>query len=110
MCNALNCTIHVTDSNPNSHNGTIIYTVYLRQRPRVIFLGYINSLLYVSTLQDDITCQQNTNSIKLLERKLTMTEKQKEERPGKMRGIERSRRANESIDSRKVRSSKNERT
>ena len=58
VANALSCIIHITDSNPNTINATIITPLNNSQRnQRIVFLGYLIDLHYVSTLQE--TCNEN---------------------------------------------------
>ena len=66
VANALSCTIHITDSNPNAFDATIITPLSSHQRQRIVFLGYINDLHYVSTLQDSQNQSgiNNLNSLK----------------------------------------------
>ncbi len=63
VANALSCTIHITDSSTNA-NPTIINPVSLDQRQKVVFLGYINNLHYVSTLPNTNTGSQTDNKEK----------------------------------------------
>lgn len=72
VANALSCTIHITDSDLNAINATIITPLNSHQKQRIVFLGYINGLHYVSTLQDS----QNQNAVKIIcsiKRKVSMT-------------------------------------
>ena len=62
VANALSCTIHMTDSHLNATNPTIITPLNSHQKQRIVFLGYINDLHYVSTLQDS----QNQNAVKII--------------------------------------------
>ena len=50
VANANNCGIHITESDINKPEGTTITPVSHDQSPRVIFIGYINELHYVSTM------------------------------------------------------------
>jgi hypothetical protein len=50
ISNALDCTIYITDSNPSSANATVINPVHCCQNSRIVFLGYVNNLHYVSNL------------------------------------------------------------
>ena len=72
VANALSCTIHITDSDLNATNATIITPLNSHQKQIIVFLGYINGLHYVSTLQDS----QNQNAVKIIsstKRKVSMT-------------------------------------
>ena len=62
VANALSCTIHINDSDLNAINPTIITPLNSHQKQRIVFLGYINDLHYVSTLQDS----QNQNAVKII--------------------------------------------
>lgn len=66
VANANNCVIHITESDINKPQGTIITPIFHDQRYRVIFIGYIN---YVSTLPD----KSNPNRTRLayLKKKLS---------------------------------------
>ena len=75
VCNALNCRIRITDSNPNVMNETIISPVHFQQRPQTVFLGYINGLHYMSTLPVN-TGYQNVNTINLLKQTVSVNEKE----------------------------------
>ena len=44
VANANNCVIHITESDINKPEGTIITPVSHDQQPKVIFIGYINEL------------------------------------------------------------------
>ena len=68
IANALSCIIHITDSNPNNFNATIVTPVNSQRNQRSVFLGYIIDLHYVSTLQE--TCNENAINLTSLERKL----------------------------------------
>ena len=52
VANAYNCVIHITESNINSPEGTILTPVADQEGRKTIFIGYINELRYVSTLTD----------------------------------------------------------
>lgn len=49
VANALNCTIHITDSNSSTTNAVVITPFESNNDPKCIFLGYLNELHYVST-------------------------------------------------------------
>ena len=53
VANSHNCVIHITESDFNKPDGTIIYpasTTNQEKKQTVIFIGYINGLHYVSTV------------------------------------------------------------
>ena len=50
VANAFNCVIHITESNANSLQATIITPVLQQEIQQTIFIGYINDLHYVSTV------------------------------------------------------------
>ena len=50
VANAFNCVIHITESNANSLQGTILTPVLQQEIQQTIFIGYINDLHYVSTV------------------------------------------------------------
>lgn len=53
VANSHNCVIHITESDFNKPDGTIIYpasTTYREKKQIVIFIGYINGFHYVSTV------------------------------------------------------------
>jgi len=67
VANALNCVIHIIDSNANSPQATIITPVLQQGTQQRIFIGYINHLHYVSTVTD--TNNQNINKLQCVKRK-----------------------------------------
>ena len=79
VSNAFNCIIHITESDINKPDGTIITPVHEGQ-PNTIFIGYINELHYVSSVPDNNTPSQNKNRLKNLKRKLIETEDQRKTR------------------------------
>ena len=54
VANASNCVIHITESVVNKPQGTIITPIFQDKCSRVIFIGYINELHYVSTMQSEL--------------------------------------------------------
>ena len=52
VSNAFNCIIHITESDINKPDGTVITPVFCQERPKTIFIGYINELHYVSSVPD----------------------------------------------------------
>ena len=67
VANALNCVIHIIDSNANSPQATIITPVLQQGIQQRIFIGYINHLHYVSTVTD--TSNQNISKLQCVKRK-----------------------------------------
>lgn len=102
MANALSCTIHITDSHLNTTNPTIITPLNSHQKQRTVFLGYINELHYVSTLQDS----QNQNAVKIIssiKRKVSMSVNKRNQVLATKRKLEKQRRASETNDAKKLR-------
>ena len=62
VANALNCVIHITESNPNLQQPTIITPIIHQGIQQTVFIGYINGLHYVSTLTDRNS--QNISTLK----------------------------------------------
>ena len=62
VANALNCVIHITESNPDSQQPTIITPINHQGIQQTVFIGYINGLHYVSTLTDRNS--QNISTLK----------------------------------------------
>jgi hypothetical protein len=88
VANALGCTIHITDSSSNP-NATIISPFNLDQRQKIVFLGYINNIHYVSTLPNTTTGNERDNKRKeTMERRKVYAKKQ---------------RANETVDAKRLR-------
>lgn len=83
VANALNCIIHITESNLNSQESTVITPVVQQEGQETIFIGYINGVHYVSTLTDRNS--GNNNRLKCLKRKLLETNDEKKERLLKQR-------------------------
>ena len=52
VSNAFNCIIHITESDINKPDGTIITLVLCQEQPRKIFVRHINELHYVSSVPD----------------------------------------------------------
>ena len=50
VANELNCVIHIIESRRSCVNGSTIRTTQKRGKPRVLFVGYIEDLHYVSTV------------------------------------------------------------
>ena len=90
VANSNNCVIHITESDLNKPDGTIIYpssTTYHEKKQTVIFIGYITGLHYVSTVP--LTNCGNSSSSRLvyLKRKLCQLEHDGETRPKKNRNL-----------------------
>ena len=62
VANAHNCVIHITESDINKPDGTIITPVVHEGQTNTIFIGYINELHYVSTVPDKRN--QNKNRLR----------------------------------------------
>ena len=77
VANAFNCVIHITESNANSLQATIITPVLQQEIQQSIFIGYINDLHYVSTVT-------HSNS-QLRNRKYSVSEYDKEKKLEKRR-------------------------
>ena len=102
VANVLSCTIHITDSDLNAINPTIITPLNSHQKQRIVFLGYINDLHYVSTLQDS----QNQNAVKIIssiKRKVFMSVNKRNQVLARKRKLEKQRRASETNDAKKLR-------
>lgn len=78
VANALCCIIHITDSNIASAEATVITPVCSQGKPKLVFLGYINGLHYVSTVQKK--CGKNKNRLRNLKSKLTMNNEKKQKK------------------------------
>ena len=83
VANAFNCVIHITESNANSLQTTIITPVLQQEIQQTIFIGYINDLLYVSTVTHSNS--QLRNRLKYLKRKYSVSEYDKEKKFEKRR-------------------------
>ena len=70
--------IHITESHINSHEGTILTPVAHQEGQKIIFIGYINELHYVSTMTDRNS--QSKNKLKCIKRKLSETNDKKQDR------------------------------
>ena len=75
---AFNCVIHITESNANSLQATIITPVLQQEIQLTIFIGYINDLHYVSTVTHSNS--QLRNRLKYLKRKYNVSEYDKEKK------------------------------
>ena len=82
LSNAHNCVIHITESDVNKPEGTIITPVVNEGKLR-IFIGYINGLHYVSTIPNKINSTKNR--LKYLKSKLIESNNQNQERLSKKR-------------------------
>ena len=101
VANALSCTIHITHSDLNAINATFITPLNSHQKQRIVFLGYINGLHYVSTLQDS----QNQNAVKIIsstKRKVSTTVNKRNQELAKKRKLEKQRRESETNDAKKL--------
>lgn len=78
VANALCCIMHITDSNIASAEATVITPVCSQGKPKLVFLGYINGLHYVSTVQKK--CGKNKNRLRNLKSKLTMNNEKKQKK------------------------------
>ena len=83
VANAFNCVIHITESNANSLQATIINPVLQQEIQQTIFIGYINDLHYVSTVTHSNS--QVRNRLKYLKRKYSVSEYEKEKKLEKRR-------------------------
>jgi len=70
VANANNCIIHITESDVNKPQGTTITPKFQDNCSRVIFIGYINELHYVSTVPD----KNSPNRTRLANFKRTLTQ------------------------------------
>ena len=68
--NANNCIIHITKLDFNKPQGTTITPTFRDNCSRVIFIGYINELHYVSTVHD----KNSPNSTRLANLKRTLSQ------------------------------------
>ena len=83
VSNAFNCIIHITESDINKPDGTVITPVLCQEQPKTIFIGYINELHYVSSVPEKTG--KNKSKLTYLKRKLLETDDQKETRLAKRR-------------------------
>ena len=75
VANALGCTIHITDSSPNA-NATIVSPITLHKRQKIVFLGYLTDIHYVSTLPNESVGNQTDSKRKeMLEKKRVYAKK-----------------------------------
>ena len=81
--NAFNCIIHITESDTNKPDGTVITPVLCQEQPKAIFIRYINELYYVSSVPDKTG--RNKNKLTYLKRRVLETDDQKETRLAKRR-------------------------
>ena len=70
VANELNCVIHIIGSRLSCVNGSTIRTAQNRGKPRVLFVGYIEDLHYVSTVPHTL----NVNVLKYLKTKFSETD------------------------------------
>lgn len=69
VANALSCTIHITDTSPNA-SATIINPISLQERQKMVFLGYLTDIHYVSTLPNlSIGNQTDSKKKEMLEKR-----------------------------------------
>ena len=101
VSNVLDCTIYITDSNPNSTNATVINPVHCCQNSRIVFLGYVNNLHYVSTCS--LKNSADANNLNLLKRKSQMPKPKREEVLAKKRQRDKQTKACETEQERKLR-------
>ena len=83
VSNAFNCIIHITESDINKPDGTVITPVLCQEQPKTIFIGYINELHYVSSVPEKTG--KNKSKLTYLKRKQLETDDQKETRLAKRR-------------------------
>ena len=83
VSNAFNCIIHITESDINKPDGTVITPVLCQEQPKTIFIGYINELHYVSSVPEKTG--KKKSKLTYLKRKLLETDDQKETRLAKRR-------------------------
>jgi hypothetical protein len=77
VANALSCTIHITDSSPNA-NATIVNPISLQQRQKIVFLGYVTDIHYVSTLPNESAGNQTDSKRKeMLEKRRVYAKKRR---------------------------------
>ena len=77
VANALSCTIHITDSNPNA-SATIINPISSQERQKMVFLGYLTDIHYVSTLLNPSTGNQTDSKRKeMLEKRRVYAKKRR---------------------------------
>ena len=76
IANELNCVIHIIESRLSCVNGSTIRTTQNRGKPRVLFVGYIEDLHYVSTVPHTL----NINVLKYLKTKFSETDDKHQKR------------------------------
>ena len=76
VANELNCVIHIIESRLSCVNGSTVRTTQNRGKPRVLFVGYIEDLHYVSTVPHTL----NVNVLKYLKTKFSETEDKRQKR------------------------------
>ena len=81
VANAHNCVIHITESDINKPDGTIITPVVHEGQANTIFLRHINERHYVSTVPDKKN--QNKNRLRYLKTKLKEANDDKQSRLAK---------------------------
>ena len=89
VANSHNCVIHITESDFNKPDGTIIYpasTTYHEKKQTVIFIGYINGFHYVSTVP--LSNCGSSSRLAYLKRKLSWSKYHGETSPKKKRNSE----------------------
>ena len=83
MSDAFNCISHITESDINEPDGTVITPVLCQEQPKTLFIGYINELHYVSSVPDKTG--KNKRKLTYRKRKILETDDQKETRLAKRR-------------------------
>ena len=78
VANAMNCVIHITHSNINLTEPTIITPIVHQENQGILFIGYINGLHHVSTFSD--RTNKNKNRLKYIKKKLLESKDQKQKR------------------------------
>lgn len=76
VANELNCVIHIIESRLSCVNGSTVRTTQNRGKPRVLFVGYIEDLHYVSTVPHTV----NVNVLKYLKTKFSETDDKHQKR------------------------------
>lgn len=76
VANELNCVIHIIESRLSCVNGSTVTTTQNRGKPRVLFVGYIEDLHYVSTVPHTL----NVNVLKYLKTKFSETDDEHKKR------------------------------
>ena len=104
VANAFNCVIHITESNANSLQATIITPALQQEIQHTIFIGYVNDLHYVSTVTHSNS--QNINRLKYLKRKYSVSEYDKERILGKRRASDKKQLSEETAEKKQERLAK----